>query len=148
MFKIGLSTTGKEICQALFENYIKAGITEAEISMRMDSMENYPSTDYKAIKRMADSSGVNLWTFHLPFKPFAELDISSSDRKLRNFSIKYTGELIRKAADIGIDKYVLHSGGITRRTTQAEVDERIKFKEWMYCSITERLFSLFCLSYF
>ena len=137
MFKIGLSTTGKEINSALFENYIKAGITEVEISMNMNSLDNYDFADYKGMKHMSDASGVNLWSFHLPFKPFDEIDISSSDKDMRIRSVKHTGELIKKASDIGINNYVIHSGGIVQRTSQAEVDERIKCACESYAALAE-----------
>lgn len=134
MFKIGLSTTSKTIEPSLFESYAKAGIDFMEISV---GSEEYDILDYKGIRKMADDSGVTLWTFHLPFKPFNELDISASDSDFRKRSVNYTAELIKKAADIGIDKYVVHSGGITKRLTREEVDDRIKYAMESYAFLAE-----------
>lgn len=134
MFEIGLSSSGKVLNDFLFESYAKAGIKHMELSV---GYEEYKTFDYKAVRNMADKHGVNLWTFHLPFKPFDELDISSSDSKMRSDSVKYTGELIKKAGDIGIDKFVVHSGGITRRKTQEEVDERINYACESYAALAE-----------
>lgn len=104
MFELGLSTTSKKIDASLFETYAKGGIKHMEISM---GSEDYKVFDFKQARKWADETGVNIWTFHLPFKPFDELDISSSDREMRHSSVNYTAELIKKAADIGIDKYVV-----------------------------------------
>lgn len=135
MFKIGLSSGGnKEICPKLFENYKKAGIDVMELDPAIDM---YDILDYKEVRRMAEKNDINLWSFHLPFKPFAELDISSSDEKLRAHSVKYTAELIKKAADIGIDKFVVHSGGITKRKTEQEVEERISYACESYAALAE-----------
>ena len=134
MFKIGLSATGKTLDMSLFEAYRKAGITHMEISTKQ---EDYPHLDYQNLRKMAEQTGVCLWSFHLPFKPFDQLDISSSDKDMRVHSVSYTSELIKKAADIGIDKYVVHSGGITKRTTKEEVSERLQYACESYAALAE-----------
>ena len=73
MFEIGISTTGKKIDEALFHTLAEGGIKYVEVSM---GSEDYKVFDFKAARKWADNAGVNLWTFHLPFKPFNELDIS------------------------------------------------------------------------
>lgn len=122
MFKLGLSTTGKTIDLNLFESYAKAGIECMEVSVKYDL---YDTMDYPALRKMADATGVKLWSFHLPFTPFNVLDISASDSEWRKRSVTYIGEIIKKAADVGFDKFILHSGGKTKRQTQEEVDERL-----------------------
>ena len=72
MFKVGLSTCGKDLTPELFENYKKAGIEYMEVTR---PQEEYLETDYPAIRKMADEYGINLWSFHLPFKPFNVIDI-------------------------------------------------------------------------
>lgn len=122
MHKIGLSTSGKTIDYNLFKNYKDAGIDYAEVSL---PQELYVLPDYKFVKKVADDTGVHLWSYHLPFKPFDLIDISASDKEWRNRSVDYIAEIIKKAADIGIDKFILHSGGITKRKTAEEVEERL-----------------------
>lgn len=139
MFEVGLSTTGKNIGNEkcglkLFEIYREGGIKHMEISL---GSEEYDTFDFKGARKAADENGVNLWTFHLPFKPFKELDISSSDASMRKKSVAYTAELIRKAGNIGIDKYVVHSGGITKRLSEAEVSERIECAKESYAALAE-----------
>ncbi len=134
MLKIGLSSTGKELTPSLFENYKKAGIEYMEVTR---PQEEYLETDYPAIRKMADEYGINLWSFHLPFKPFDKIDISTSDNEWRKKSVQYLAEILKKAADVGFDKFILHSGGITKRTTQAEVDERINRACESYAEMAE-----------
>lgn len=55
--------------------------------------------------------GVKLWSHHLPFWPFNEMDISSTDEELRRKSVELCAKYIKRAGDVGIDKYVIHSSG-------------------------------------
>ena len=102
---IGLSTCGKTIDENLFLNFKNAGITHMEVSMGNKSQ----SFDYKLIKECALKYGINLWSFHLPFGPFEELDLSK--KELAKQSLCCYEELIKKGADIGIDKFVIHPSG-------------------------------------
>ena len=134
MFKIGLSTTGKQITPELFENYQKAGIEYMEVSRPQDE---YLTMDYSQLPKYANEYGIKLWTFHLPFKPFDEIDISTSDNEWRKKSVNYIAEIMKKAADVGFNKFILHSGGKTSRTSQAEVDERINRACESYAEMAE-----------
>ncbi len=53
--------------------------------------------------------GVEAWSYHLPFLPFEEIDISIP--KLAPYSVKLESEYIRRAGDAGIVNYVIHSSG-------------------------------------
>lgn len=117
MYKIGLSTSGKDFGPALFETYAKAGISAMEISL---GYEKTQTLNYKAAEKWAKDTGVVLWSFHLPFKPFDIIDVSAFDPVLRKNSVEYMSELIKKAGDIGITKYILHSSGITKTETNRQ----------------------------
>ena len=117
MYKIGLSTTGKPFGPQLFESYARAGIWAMELSL---GYEGTLQLDYKAAEKYAKDSGVKLWSFHLPFKPFDLIDISAFDPELRRKSIEHLSELMKKAGDIGITKFILHSSGITRNETNLQ----------------------------
>ena len=106
MFKIGLSTCGKEINSELFECYREAGIGQMEISV---DKTLYPTLDHKAIGKLAKEYEINLWSYHLPFVPFDKVNLSV--RSIRDETLKYFNELIGKASDIGIDKFIVHSSG-------------------------------------
>ena len=49
--------------------------------------------------------------FICPMAPFETNDISSRDKTVRNGSMQMQSELIRKAADIGIRRFILHPSG-------------------------------------
>ena len=125
MYKIALSSTGKVIDEKLFESFKEAGIHAIEISGLFEDHMNY---DMGHIKKAADKFGVKLWSYHLPFKPFDIIDLSK--RELCKNSVKIMGELIKRAGDYGIDKYIVHSSGIIKRDELSQ-DE---FHDRMECS--------------
>lgn len=135
MFKIGLSTSGKDLTPALFENYKKAGIEAMEISKGYEIQLNM---DFSLVRRWADEYGVTLWSYHVPFKPFDLFDMSSPNKETREKAINLMAEFIKKAGDIGIDKYVIHSGGIFKRNETPEVvDVRLKHAAESYAKFAE-----------
>lgn len=101
----GLSTNGRDDYAAFFSGCERAGIGYSELSPAQGS---YDEVDFASVRRLADEHGVKLWSFHLPFAPFETIDISSLDEKKRKATVAYCAELIKKAADIGIDKFVIH----------------------------------------
>lgn len=105
MYKIGLSTATK-ITEELFASYKRAGIDCMEISRDKDETDSY---DYDKIKEWSEKYGIELYSFHLPFCPFAEIDISSP--ALAERSIEYLKSIIDKATIIGIDKFIIHASG-------------------------------------
>lgn len=108
MNQVGISTCGKQPGTELFENYHAAGIACAELSMGSDA---YPAADYARIAREAAQAGVKLWSMHLPFFPFVEIDISATDEQLRTGSVAYLTELMEKGAAVGIKIFVIHPSG-------------------------------------
>jgi hypothetical protein len=84
----------------------QAGVAAMEISER--SYDNLP---YAEIAAWAKTHEVTLWSMHLPFVPFHLIDISSLDREVQRFSIKHLSELIKRGAEIGIQKFVVHPSG-------------------------------------
>lgn len=75
------------------------------------SQGSYDAVDYQQIKRLSFAHGIDLWSFHLPFMPFETIDISSLAPEIRKYSIDYDSELMKKAAEIGIKRYVIHPSG-------------------------------------
>lgn len=108
MLKIGLSSCSKPLTDETFASYAKAGIKAMEISV---SLEESKKTDFAEIKKLADKHSVELWSYHLPFMPFEEIDISSPDETLRLNSVDFLCGLIQKAASAGINKFVIHPSG-------------------------------------
>ena len=85
--KIALSVNGigsKALEHGIFTKMKEAGIDAVEISLGRDLSL---ALDYEALKGLADKTQIELWSFHLPFMPFAEIDVSSTDEDVRLFSI-------------------------------------------------------------
>ncbi len=108
MYEVGMSTCGSDLTEALFRSYAAAGIAAAEISPRQGT---YRLLDFPALRRYAEAAGVRLWSFHLPFMPFEEIDISALDADKRKNSVETNAELIKKAAETGIGICVIHPSG-------------------------------------
>ncbi|MBE6938031.1 MAG: sugar phosphate isomerase/epimerase [Ruminococcaceae bacterium] len=103
---IGLSSCGKRLDEELFKSYISSGITHMEISEGKAACE---AMDFDRIAELAKNSEVILWSFHLPFAPFSEIDISNPD--LAGATVDYYLGLIKKATAIGIEKFIVHPSG-------------------------------------
>ncbi|MDD4164362.1 MAG: sugar phosphate isomerase/epimerase [Eubacteriales bacterium] len=108
MYKIGLSSCGKVLNEELFYNYSKSGLSSIEIS---PDPSEYKNLDYKSLAKFSRKHNVELWSYHLPFAPFEEIEPSSLDIELRAKTIGYFTDLINKASDIGINKFIIHPSG-------------------------------------
>ena len=108
MYKIGLSSCGFDLSEENFKKLAESNIGAIEITKSVDVLK---ALDYKNLARLSALYQIELWSFHLPFMPFADIDISSCNNEVRSTTMELHKELIMKAADIGIDKFVLHSSG-------------------------------------
>ena len=77
---------------------------------------------FSLLKKWCDTYGVKIWSFHLPFYPFKEIDISSED--LADFTVEYLNNFIIKGSQIGIKKFIIHASG-----EPIEEDKRISRME-------------------
>lgn len=105
MYKIGLSSCSN-INEDFFKNCAEAGISLMELAVSADKYDGLP---YREILNWSKKYGVDIWSFHLPFTPFECLDISH--KALCKKTVDYLSELIKKAADIGADKFIIHASG-------------------------------------
>lgn len=105
MYKVGLSSCGFELTRESFEALKKNRIEAIEISM---DAKKYPQINYQEVKALSEQYGIKLWSYHLPYMPFEEIDISSMEKAVRDHTVAYYSELIQKATDIGVDKFVVH----------------------------------------
>lgn len=130
MFKIGLSTCAKVLCEDLFRQYNESGIAMMEISL---APEDYKGLDYKKIEKWAKEYDVKLWSYHLPFSPFTEIDISNKD--ISKSTIGYFEEMIKKGSDIGIDKFIVHPSG--EPIDDADRKEKMRCAKESLCELCE-----------
>lgn len=122
MYKVGISTCGdKPMTDEAFKYMADSNISAIEISLPYDKVKDF---DYKNAKTLSGRYGVDIWSYHLPFLPFEEIDPSHLDKNIRDYTVKYFNELIKKGADIGIDKFVIHPSGEPIADSQRE--ERMK----------------------
>lgn len=122
-FRLGLSLCGRPFAEEEFEQYSKAGIKSMEISLGDETLENF---DWTTLQQRARKFDIELWTFHLPFLPFAELDPASENEEKREHTVKYLSEIIKKAGCAGIKNFVIHPS--------AEPIEEDKREEALKCS--------------
>lgn len=104
MWPLGLSTCGdKPLTEEMFCEYQKSGVKCIELSYR-----RFTDIDFEAAKALADKYEVTLWSLHLPFLPFAEIDVSALEQEKRDRTVAVYGDIIKKAAAVGIDKFIVH----------------------------------------
>ena len=119
-WKFGMSTTG-DFNEDTFRDYAENGVEYMEVS---PCQESFGTLDFKQILTFSQTYGVTLWSFHLPFAPFETNDISSCDKTIRKNSVELRSELIRRAADIGIERFIIHPSG--EPIADEERPERLK----------------------
>ena len=99
MLRIGFSLH-RDITEDTFAAIGAAGLSTVEI--------NGTDHDFEAFGRWARRYGVAMWSRHLPYSPFGEMDISLSGKELRQQIAARLSELIREGAGAGIRTFVLH----------------------------------------
>ena len=121
MYRIGISSCGFALTEENFQKLSAAGVAAIELSM---SLEKHKLIKHREVLAFSRCYQVELWSYHLPFMPFNAIDISSLHKELRDNAMRLYAELIPKAADIGIDKFVVHPSG--EPIAAAEREERMK----------------------
>lgn len=106
MYRIGMSSCGAPLDAELFADYKRAGVEAMEISFGHKTEE---PLNYAEIKRLADLYGIELWSYHLPFAPFSEIDISHP--ALCDATVEYLKGLMDEGAAIGVRRFVIHPSG-------------------------------------
>ena len=103
---VGASSGGKQITEELFASYKENGIECMELAV-LDA-DAVPE-DFGKIKEWADKYDVKLWSCHLPFLPFSDIDLSAVEEKKRKHTVECLKNIVAKAAEVGIDKAVVHA---------------------------------------
>ena len=146
MYEIALSTTCGKIYVNRNPNLInedflkdcaKSGIKTIELAI--GGIENCFTADLDKIKSLADSYGIRIWSFHMPYRPFGFMDITSPAKGVKKLGLELVAELIKKAGDMGIGKYVVHSSEVFRdeNTTEEEVKDRLNYAKENLCYLAD-----------
>lgn len=85
----------------LFEEMGKKGVC---MELCMDP-HDLVTTDWKKLKEWIDASGVELWSFHLPFGP---LDIADPAEYTHQYAVALQAEYIKRAGELGAKLAVIH----------------------------------------
>lgn len=121
-WKLGMSSCCRgSIDHSVFEEYAQNGIDMMEISL---NHSKYPEINLQETKKNAEETGVQIWSFHLPFEPFETNDISSNDAQIRKNTITLQSEYIKWASDLGAKVAVIHPSA--EPNAENERSEKIK----------------------
>ncbi len=105
---VGISTSFDYLNRETFIEYNKAGVTAFELSIQL---KHHDIIDLGAVTQWAKESGVDTWSFHLPFYPFEIIDPASLDKSVRKNTVERLSELIKRAASHGFKHAVVHPSG-------------------------------------
>ena len=107
--KFGASTCGYKtpVTAKLFDTYAKHDIRFMEFSMNPGLL---PYCNWTDIKKASTDTGVDIWSFHLPFD-MVRYNIAYEDHFLRKMTIAELSNYIETAAYIGAKYVVVHPSG-------------------------------------
>lgn len=108
-FRAAMSIGARDLSAEALVKCAEAGIRTVELSYGEMSM--CADIPWSIFRKTADKHQIELWSFHLPFGPFEQVDISSDDPDLRDRSVAYLSELVKAAGDNGILTAVIHPSG-------------------------------------
>ena len=106
MLEVGISVGFMANNPDSMKNLSAAGIKNIEICFARYS--DFEKFDFEKAKLLAVENNIRLWSLHLPFLPFDEIDPSATVDEIANFTFKTFSNLIKKGTSIGIDKFVVH----------------------------------------
>lgn len=123
----------KDFSEEHFELLSQYGTDAVEIS---GPANNYPTIRWQDVVRFSKNTGVELWSFHLPFQPFCMNDISSPDPYVRKTTIDYHRVMIDRAAGLaGIGNMIIHPSG--EPIDEADRPERLKYAKESLCILSD-----------
>lgn len=114
----GISTT---LERSVFENLAKSNVDMIEMSLTSAEKE---CIDWKAVKQASADTGVEIWSFHLPFAPFEKIDIAALDKDKRKYTLDQLSDYIKRSSEIGAKVMVVHPSA--EPNSDAERAEKIK----------------------
>lgn len=62
--------------------------------------------DWEDFRKNADAAGIKIFSYHLPFSN--DINIADPVEARRDGAVKYQASLMRKAASVGIDRFIIH----------------------------------------
>lgn len=100
-WKTALSTSKTDIDTLM--RCANCGIQAIELSV---GWQHCGDIDWDGLRENAKAAGIELWSYHLPFAD--SLNIAATDECERERVVAHQCGLIKKAADIGIRRFIIH----------------------------------------
>ncbi len=123
---LALSYAATQCGDETFSAYRDAGIRYMEFSG--GNISAFEKTEYvkkaREIYQKAKSYDVCISSVHLPFSPFSLLDPAFADPVMRDKVVSIQSELLRAAADSGVEIAVIHPSG--EPYTEQEREDRLR----------------------
>lgn len=105
--------TGLSVPAGIDEQYFAecaaGGLDCLELSLRVEELAD--PLPFPRFHEMTEKYGLWLRSFHLPFTPFAEYDISTTDEQARRMAVQRQTDRLEKIAEAGIKLAVIHPSG-------------------------------------
>lgn len=105
--KLAISINAANATRETFEALREAKVDAVELSNGQKPAADL--IDFPALKTYAEEFGIALWSFHLAFAPFSDIDISQPE--IADSTVAYCRDMIDKATAIGIRTFVIHPSG-------------------------------------
>ena len=107
--KIALSVSDTVLQkEGFFKEAKDAGIELLEISLPKRGTESF---DFEKTVKDAKAYGIEIWSVHLAFAPFEEIDPSFLDEEKRKYTVEKQREVILRAGKAGIRHFIVHASG-------------------------------------
>lgn len=107
-WKIGLSTGWQgKADREVFEFYRDNGIENIEVATGHD---NFFKLDWDELGLNAKECGINMWSVHLPFMPYKQVNFGDTEGPAREHTMEMAKYAIDNMSKVGIPHLVVHSG--------------------------------------
>ena len=109
MLNVGLSVDQKAIRrEGFFRELRDCGIGLLEISLPQRETESF---DFENAVTAARKYGIMIWSVHLAFSPFSEIDPSFIEEERRLLTVERQRRVILRAGKAGIRHFIVHASG-------------------------------------
>lgn len=108
-WEIGLSTGWNgDASTEKFEFYAENGLKHMEMSMGHEAFLNIHWD--VVVQNIKDYPTVNVWSVHLPFMPYKQINFGDTEGPAREYTIQMAKKAIDRMGELGIPHLVIHSG--------------------------------------
>ena len=114
MRKIGIRYYDTDLTEESFRAMRDGGMTAVELCL----VKEPDSLDFKKVRTLADTYGIDIWTTHLPFQ--REWCVVQQTKEERDWAFDFQLKMIERATDIGCTRFVSHPSFIIKEEWDRE----------------------------